>query len=94
MRMELCEWNHETGVIRMEYILSILPLGEGSRVSLTASTQRPSNLLSDQKLPAPGGVSIEMTDGGEGGGILASDIPQQFETQKLRKETMEKGIKL
>ena len=79
--------------MRMEYNLSLLPLGEGSRVSLTASTQRPSNLLSDQKLPAPGGVSIEMTDGGEGG-ILASDIPQQFETQKLRKETMEKGIKL
>ena len=73
-----------------------LPLGEGSRVSLTASTQKPSNLLSDQKVPNQGGTGIEMTDGGEGGpgGILASDIPQQFETLKLRKETMEKGIKL
>uniref|UniRef100_A0A1X7VGU5 SEC7 domain-containing protein n=1 Tax=Amphimedon queenslandica TaxID=400682 RepID=A0A1X7VGU5_AMPQE len=96
----LVEWSRELYVDPATTGLNATSLvsGEGSRVSLTASTQRPSNLLSDQKVPAKGGAGIEMTDGGEGGGggggILASDIPQQFETLKLRKETMEKGTKL
>ena len=75
------------------------PLGGGSSVGLQVSSsgQRSSHLLTSVSR-----THSESTDGGGGGGgeggggsgLLATDIPQQFETLKLRKETMEKGIKL
>ena len=77
------------------------PLGGGSSVGLQVSSsgQRSSHLLTSvsrthSESTDGGGVGVGGEGGGGGSGLLASDIPQQFETQKLRKETMEKGIKL
>ena len=76
------------------------PLGGGSSVGLQVSSsgQRSSHLLTSvsrthSESTDGGGVGVG-GEGGGGSGLLASDIPQQFETQKLQKETMEKGIKL
>ena len=87
-------WRYEN-----EFYTHTRPLGGGSSVGLQVSSsgQRSSHLLTSVSR-----THSESTDGGGGGGgeggggsgLLASDIPQQFETQKLRKETMEKGIKL
>ena len=38
--------------------------------------------------------STEGVDGDEMGGVLATDNPEQFEEQKLKKEKMEEGLKL
>lgn len=63
---------------------------------LTLERDRKGTLERDRKGSSRGGEG-EATDGGGGEGgqqLLASDNPEQFETQKLRKETMEGGIKL
>ena len=41
-------------------------------------------------------VSLRGTDGVDGGegSTMATDSPEQFESQKLMKETMEEGLKL